>query len=131
MQRRNTQQRKVIYEILKSTDIHPTADWVYEKARKIIPNISLGTVYRNLKLLKEEGLILELNDGRQSRFDARIDNHLHFKCEMCNSIYDVDYNTIELKINDNRLKTFKITAVDVMLYGVCPKCLGDKDEKNN
>jgi len=51
MQRRNTQQRKIIYEILKNTDIHPTADWIYSEVRKLIPNISLGTVYRNLKVL--------------------------------------------------------------------------------
>jgi Fur family ferric uptake transcriptional regulator/Fur family peroxide stress response transcriptional regulator len=131
LQRRNTNQRKVIYEILKSTDIHPTADWIYERARKIMPNISLGTVYRNLKILKDEGLILELNDGKQSRFDARTDNHLHFKCEMCNSIYDIDFNAISLQINDKILDVFNVKSVDIVLNGICPKCIGDEREKDN
>jgi len=132
MQRRNTQQRKLIYEILKDTDIHPTADWIYEKVKKYIPNISLGTVYRNLKVLKEEGLILEFNDGRQSRFDARIDKHFHFKCEICNNIYDIDRNNIIEQINTKQLNKngFIVEDIDITFKGICPKC-GEKNEKNN
>ncbi len=124
IKRRNTYQRQLILEILKSTTAHPTADWIYEQARKEIPNISLGTVYRNLKILKEEGLIIELTDGKQSRFDARIDNHYHFKCEKCGSIYDIEPEDIEIN-HSLEFKGFSIDAVDVNITGVCSKCNGE------
>ena len=62
-QKRMTKQKAVVYEILCSTDTHPTADWIYEQARKRIPEISLGTVYRNLQVLLEDKKIIELNYG--------------------------------------------------------------------
>ncbi len=128
IKRRNTQQRKVILDILRSTDIHPTADWIYERAREYIPNISLGTVYRNLKILKDEGLILELNDGKQSRFDGRIDEHFHFKCSNCNSIYDVDAEEA-VRINEEILQKegYQIYSYDITFTGICPKCNGSQN----
>ncbi|WP_297888991.1 transcriptional repressor [Sulfurihydrogenibium sp.] len=134
MQRRNTNQRKIIYEIIKSTDIHPTADWIYEKAKMYIPNISLGTVYRNLKVLQEEGLILEITDGRQSRFDARTDRHYHFKCIKCDSIYDIDLDMLHISADLKHLtkKGFKINQINIDMEGICPKCSkGVNLEKNN
>ena len=91
MMTRDSKQRRAIIEVLQSTNRHPTADWIYEQVRKKIPNISLGTVYRNLKVLKEEGKILELDfAGTVSRFDGNITPHQHFKCEQCGRIFDVD-----------------------------------------
>ncbi len=123
MQRRNTQQRRIIYEILKDTDIHPTADWIYSEVRKVIPNISLGTVYRNLKVLKEEGIIIEITDGKQSRFDARIDNHFHFKCNTCGSIYDIESSEVP-NLNKDSLerKGFEVESMDITFNGICPNC---------
>ncbi len=128
IKRRNTQQRKVILDILRSTDIHPTADWIYERARQYIPNISLGTVYRNLKILRDEGLILELNDGKQSRFDGRIDEHFHFKCSNCNSIYDVDTEDA-VRINEEILQKegYQVHSYDITFTGICPKCNGSQN----
>ncbi len=128
VKRRNTQQRKVILDILRSTDIHPTADWIYERAREYIPNISLGTVYRNLKILKDEGLILELNDGKQSRFDGRIDEHFHFKCTSCNSIYDIDTKDI-VSVNESFLikEGYQVDSYDVIFSGICPRCSGSQN----
>ena len=56
---RETRQRRVVYETIKSTHSHPTADWIFEKVRAEVPKISLGTVYRNLSVLKDEGAIRE------------------------------------------------------------------------
>jgi Fur family ferric uptake transcriptional regulator/Fur family peroxide stress response transcriptional regulator len=124
VKRRNTQQRKIILDILRSTNIHPTADWIYEQARKEIPNISLGTVYRNLKILKESGQIIEINDGKQSRFDGRIDEHYHFKCISCERIFDVEKEDLSgLKIIGN--KNFIIHRIDILITGVCNMCSGD------
>ncbi len=128
MQRRNTNQRKLIYEILKNTNIHPTADWIYEQVRKEISNISLGTVYRNLKVLKEEGKIIEISDGKQSRFDARTDKHFHFKCSSCGGIYDIDKDGV-VDINESKLANmgYFIQDVDVVFTGICFKCKGGEN----
>jgi len=88
---RKTRQKEAILEVLRGTTSHPTADWVYNEVRKEIPNISLGTVYRNLRLLCQNGEILELVlCGSLSRFDARSDNHYHFRCEKCGQVFDID-----------------------------------------
>ncbi|MFA5536317.1 MAG: transcriptional repressor [Bacillota bacterium] len=85
-----TKQKKVIMDLLEGTDIHPTADWVYEEARKILPDISLGTVYRNLRVLTETGIIQELNYGSTySRYDGNPDPHYHFICKVCGRVLDV------------------------------------------
>jgi Fur family ferric uptake transcriptional regulator/Fur family peroxide stress response transcriptional regulator len=124
IKRRNTKQRNIIYEIVSSTDTHPTADWIYEKARKIIPNISLGTVYRNLNILKEEGKIVEIQDSRQSRFDAKTDSHFHFKCEICGGLYDVEKDEVSV-LTKLEEKGYEIKDTFVILNGICYKCKGN------
>jgi len=89
--KRMTKQRRVIKEILCSTKSHPTADWIYEEARKVLPDISLGTVYRNLQVLLSEDNIQELNYGKgYSRFDGNPRPHYHFVCKQCGRVYDVE-----------------------------------------
>ncbi|WP_459838163.1 Fur family transcriptional regulator [Halanaerobaculum tunisiense] len=90
-QRRMTKQRKKILEVLKGTTCHPTADWIYKEVKKEIPNISLGTIYRNLNVLQEMGKIQELNYGSDySRFDGNPENHYHFTCLECGAVLDVE-----------------------------------------
>ena len=86
-----THQRQVILEAVKNTKGHPTADAIYEKVRKILPRVSMGTVYRNLNSLAKSGDIrqLDIADGT-SRFDGNTDNHYHFRCEECGHIFDLD-----------------------------------------
>ena len=73
---RTTKQKEAILRVLGGTNTHPTAEWIYEEVKKEIPNISLGTVYRNLRLLGESGEILQLDlCGSLSRFDCRTANH--------------------------------------------------------
>jgi Fur family ferric uptake transcriptional regulator/Fur family peroxide stress response transcriptional regulator len=128
VKRRNTQQRQIILNIIKSTDIHPTADWIYKKAREYIPNISLGTVYRNIKVLKEEGLIKELTDGKLARFDGRVDRHFHFKCVSCGNIYDIEAE--DIKVAENlRDKGYLILEYEISMKGICKNCLEKKEKK--
>ena len=130
IKRRNTQQRQIILNIIKSTNTHPTADWIYQKAREYIPNISLGTVYRNIKVLKEEGLIKELSDGKLARFDGRIDKHFHFKCISCGNIYDIEAD--DIKFSDNlKDKGFLILEYEIAMSGICKSCLEKKKNKGN
>ncbi|WP_456400394.1 Fur family transcriptional regulator [Persephonella sp.] len=119
--------REIIYDIISSTDIHPTAEWIYEKAKKVIPTISLGTVYRNINILKEEGRIIEIVDDKEGRFDAKTYKHYHFKCSSCGNIYDIenpDVIQVNKEIFSNR--GFKLEGCDVVFNGICNRC-GDRE----
>jgi len=121
---RLTKQRKVILEKLKSTTSHPSAVEVYDAVRKELPNISLGTVYRNLDILSKEGLIRKIETcGDQKRFDGIPEPHLHVICTDCGRVRDV-HQELNLKMEElTRVKTdFKITGVRLELLGVCPEC---------
>ncbi|MDO8445186.1 MAG: transcriptional repressor [Deltaproteobacteria bacterium] len=121
---RKSRQREVMLEVLKGTKSHPTADWIYQEVRKSLPKISLGTVYRNLKLLKERGEILELHYGDgQSRFDGNTENHYHFNCQGCGKVYDVEGPLKKDMERDIAEKLgFVITHHRVEFYGVCREC---------
>ncbi len=130
---RNSKQRNEILIVLKSTNRHPTADWIYEQARKIIPNISLGTVYRNLKLLKEEGVILELDfAGTVGRFDGNTKDHQHFRCEQCGQVFDVD-EPLHKRIDKRVAKQIGGQVFNHLLEfrGVCKDCQPRKSPGNN
>src|SRR5512136_1321888 len=107
---RMTKQKRVILEVLKNTKSHPTADWVYDKVKKKIPNISLGTVYRNLNILKSQGEILELCYGKGfSRFDGNSSQHYHFTCEHCGRILDVENPTTFAEIEKDVTRQLGVT----------------------
>jgi Fe2+ or Zn2+ uptake regulation protein len=121
--RRNTKQLKVIWEAIKDETSHPTADQVYEKVRSTMPNISLGTVYRNLQKLVGEKKIKVLTLGRTQHFDPMVDRHDHFICEKCNRVYDILVHAKE-KMLPRSLprKGFKVTWHQLALYGMCRDC---------
>jgi Fe2+ or Zn2+ uptake regulation protein len=112
--------------VLKGTTSHPTADWIYEEVRKQIPNISKGTVYRNLKVLREMGQVSELNlSGTVSRFEARQDNHYHFRCKKCGRVFDVDEpvdKDLERRAADRT--GFRISYHQLEFRGLCRECQG-------
>jgi Fe2+ or Zn2+ uptake regulation protein len=88
---RQTKQRETILRLLRGTYSHPTADQIYHEVRKEIPDISKGTVYRNLKVLREMGLVSELNlNDTVSRFEIKQESHYHFRCEQCGRVLDVN-----------------------------------------
>ncbi len=106
---RYSRQREEILNIVRETTSHPTADWVYEQTRQILPSVSLGTVYRNLNLLAEEGLIQRLvfEDGKV-HFDGNTHEHHHYLCQDSGKILDIEqeYATklIEQLYKDTGLK---------------------------
>jgi Fur family peroxide stress response transcriptional regulator len=121
---RKTKQREAILKVLTGTTSHPTADWIYNEVRREIPNISLGTVYRNLKLLRECGEILEIDLGSTfSRFDGNPANHYHFRCEKCRRVFDID-EPVDEKINERiaRKTGFKISHHWLEFRGLCKGC---------
>ncbi|MBV5345337.1 MAG: transcriptional repressor, partial [Rhodoferax sp.] len=98
---RLTTQRQVILEELFKVTSHPTANEVYDMVRKRLPRIGLGTVYRNLELMSETGLILKLEvGGTQKRFDAVVTPHYHVRCIQCGKVNDVDM-PVQHSINES------------------------------
>ena len=131
MKQRNTRQKRAILNILRNTKSHPTADWVYEQARKEIPNISKGTVYRNLKMLVQSGHVKELKiDKKARRYDGACHNHYHLKCERCGRVYDLD---VTLRRELNRWAAAKtglvINGHNIEFYGLCHAC-SELERKN-
>jgi Fe2+ or Zn2+ uptake regulation protein len=128
---RNTRQREAILRILRSTRSHPTADSIYEEAKKEIPHISKGTVYRNLKVLQENGQVTELNlDGTESRFEAKQENHYHFRCERCGRVFDVD-EPVDRELDRKVAKRtgFKISCHQLEFRGQCHDCQHEQEER--
>ncbi len=125
-----SKQREMIMEYLKSTTAHPTAETVYMNVRSANPKLSLGTVYRNLKLLSEAGEIQRLSCGDGiDRFDATVAPHCHFLCDRCGSVQDVDMPPLdELEIKAAEKLDGEIHGHQVYFYGLCEKCL--KEAKN-
>jgi len=124
MHARITKQRETIIKILRSTTCHPTVDWIYDEVRKEIPDISLGTVYRNLKLLRESREILEIDlSGTFSRFDGNSDNHYHFRCDKCGCVFDVD-EPVNKELDERvaRKTGFDISRHRLEFRGLCQEC---------
>ncbi len=121
---RNTKQRQKILDLLVNSKSHPTADWIYLKLKKKFKNLSLGTVYRNLRILKETGQIWELNFGTGfSRFDAIAHSHYHFICSSCQKIYDIKIPPMrELDDRVIQLTGFRILSHRLVFFGLCDVC---------
>lgn len=127
---RKTKQRELILSVLRSTKSHPTADWVYQEVRKEMPNVSLGTIYRNLKTLTEMGEVLELSYGSTySRFDGNTESHYHFVCEDCGSVQDLDMPIAKnLERDLEKSEKIKVHSHRLEFYGVCGDCLESSEE---
>ena len=119
-----SKQRTLIYEAVVNNPIHPTADQVYGMIKEEAPNISLGTIYRNLNLLSETGQLRRIcvPDGCD-RFDGRLDNHFHLICNSCGKVSDVELTTkFDLQADAQNQTGYLIEEIDVVMKGVCPDC---------
>jgi len=124
---RNTRQRSVILDILKESSDHPTAEKIYREARRVLPHISLGTVYRNLNFLRDQGTVREIrpSEGGSSRFDGMHTPHAHFHCSGCNGLVDIP---LPAALEDLRFpeteKISAVSAIDLHVIGSCTECAG-------
>ncbi len=121
---RLTTQRQIILEELGKVTSHPTANEVYDMVRKRLPRIGLGTVYRNLELMADNGIILKLEvGGTQKRFDATVAPHYHIRCLSCGKV-----NDIEIPVMDDINKTaaelshYQILGHHIEFSGICNEC---------
>jgi Fe2+ or Zn2+ uptake regulation protein len=124
MIRRETKQREAILKALRNTRSHPTADQIYDEVRKNIPNISKGTVYRNLQVLQDDGAITELKlNDTLSRYEVKQESHYHFRCEKCGRVSDIDMPVnIELDQQVEKRTGLKISYHQLEFRGLCKDC---------
>ena len=123
-----SRQREAIKDYLMHTDTHPTADTVYMTIREEFPNISLGTVYRNLNLLAEIGEAIKITTPiGGDRFDGNVQPHYHFCCSRCGKVIDLDMEQ-QTFINEIAGKSFNgvIDNHVMMFYGSCEDCLNKR-----
>lgn len=120
---RMTKQRRLILKIVRSTKNHPNATWIYDQAREKIPDISLGTVYRNLQFLVKEDLIKEIKESGLTRFDGNMGHHYHFICTACGEVLDVDMPVRQI-FNEEVTKAIpgKIDFHKLDFFGICDSC---------
>lgn len=121
---RKSRQRTALLELLRSTKTHPTASWLYDRLKPDFPDLSPGTVYRNLTILAEQNLVRVLRSGSTfDRFDADTGTHYHIVCERCGKVED-----IELPAEDGcereaqEASGYAITSHRLDFFGICPDC---------
>ena len=123
---RLSHQRLKVLEYLSQNQVHPTADQIYMSLVKEIPTLSRTTVYSTLGALAEAGMVRVINiEDHEIRYDINVENHGHFKCEACGSIYDFPVDMSGLK--SECLAGFQIRDKNVYFKGICPMCLGNKN----
>ena len=128
---RLTRQRAIIMEVLKGTKLHPTADWIYGRVRERCPNVSLGTIYRNLNTLKEKGLIRELKFGKNTaRYDYNFEPHHHIICLKCGRLEDIKCELhSDLNKSVEKKSGYKKVTHQLEFNVICPLCSKEKREK--
>lgn len=121
-----SKKRKAIYDTICSVTTHPTAEWVYNQLKPVYPDLSLGTVYRNIAMFKETGQIISVGVvNGQERFDGNVKPHTHFVCRCCGSVIDVscalEANNLDRIIEKSSGVT--VTGHSFVFYGICKNCI--------
>ncbi len=120
---RHSKNREAILECLKTTKSHPTAEWVYERLKPQFPNLSLGTVYRNLTQLKEAGVIRTLGTiAGQERFDADTSCHHHVICSRCGAVLDLDPDSRTEQLLQELSRATDADVREIRFMGLCSEC---------
>lgn len=129
MDRRETVQRTIIFEAIKSI-FHPTVNEIYEQVMTKYPQIGKATVYRTVNLLCEEGLLKRISTrDTEAIYDWNVTNHYHLKCSICKNIYDLDLAylvQLDERINQGG---YQVKDHELVFNGVCPKCQREINNK--
>ena len=117
--------RNAILTCLRGTDVHPSADWVHAQIKQEYPDISLGTVYRNLALFKQQGMIQSIGTvGGVERFDGNVEPHVHFICQCCESVIDLPRMEVPESLSSRAADETGGTVANCQLTftGTCQSC---------
>ena len=122
---RYSKKREAMLELLQSTTAHPSAEWVYQQMKQTYPDISLGTVYRNLAQFKQQGRIASVGcfNGVE-RFDATVEPHVHFVCTNCGQVQDLHHLQVPSQLCEDAAKETRATVCQCQLTftGLCGTC---------
>ena len=123
-QYRYSRQRERILEVLRSTESHPTATWLYDTIKSEFPRLSLGTVYRNLAILVDQGLVQKIDAGSTfDRFEAKTEPHYHLICRKCGKIEDFEKHFFpEIDEEIRKSTDFDIEGHRIDFFGTCSEC---------
>ena len=122
---KNFRKRNAILSCVQQTTAHPSAEWVYNQLKSECPDISLGTVYRNLALFKEQGLIISLGTvNGVERFDGNTHPHVHFICSNCGAVQDLYEIKVPEELNAavEQSSGGRVTACNLTFTGSCEAC---------
>ncbi|WP_456410575.1 manganese-dependent transcriptional regulator PerR [Oceanithermus sp.] len=122
--KRLTRQRKAVLDVVQKARNHPDAAWIYQEVRKVVPSISLGTVYRTLEALVAEGQIIPLaRAGEATRYDANPVPHHHLICERCGEIVDLEVELPDvLEAARAAYPNLTIRSAKIEFHGLCENC---------
>ena len=122
--KRLTRQRKAVLEVVRRAHNHPDAAWIYQEVRKVVPRVSLATVYRTLEALVAEGYLVPIaKAGEATRYDANLHPHLHLVCEACGAIVDLEVPLPDLLGPAQKAHPgVEVRGVEVTYRGLCPRC---------
>lgn len=118
--------RDAILQYLRSTDVHPSAETIYEHLKPEIPDLSLATVYRNLALFKKEGLVMSVSTvNGVERFDGNTKPHVHFVCNDCDAVLDLHDMPLPNTFSSDAESCFggKVTDCHLLFTGSCRNCI--------
>lgn len=121
-----SKKREAILTAIRSTTSHPTAEWVYQTLKPNYPDLSLGTVYRNIAQFKEDGVIISVGVvNGQERYDGNVKPHTHFVCSCCGSVIDIPGDFIEREVNAEVAQKYhlQVDSSEVLFHGICEQCL--------
>ena len=121
--RRYSRQRERIYQAVHASWEHPSAQMVYDLLREELPRLSLGTVYRNLHQMAQEGMLQEL-EGPTARFDACLAPHAHSRCTCCGRVMDLSALEEPAPVRSAAEAGWQVERYSLMLEGICPACAG-------
>jgi Fur family transcriptional regulator, ferric uptake regulator len=121
--RRNTRQRQLVLDVVRSRRDHPTVEQIYDSVRELDAHVSRATVYRNLHLLAEAGNILSIKAPASEHFDLRADSHPHIACVMCGAVADVDL-AWEDDLDERAVagEGWLVRSHAIIFDGLCPSC---------
>ena len=123
-------QRIRIFEYLVKHKNHPNVDAIYQELSKDIPTLSRTTVYNTMKLFMEKKIVQLISiEDTETRYDADVAAHGHFKCTVCGNIYDVDVDLAEMDVHG--LDSFRVEETHLYFKGVCDQCFEEKNQEYN
>ena len=132
--KKHFRKRDAILTCLRQTTVHPSAEWIFTQLKPEIPDLSMGTVYRNLTLFKEQGVIASVGTVKGvERFDGNTDPHVHFLCTQCGAVVDLTGLTVPEELNKAAATETggQVGTCQLTFTGICMECLNNSETEES